>query len=98
MSSYAVRLTYSPAPDVAGTVPNGEDLEQLVTTARELRRATGSGRLYEDVQLVDDMVRFGICLDPAPEYGAANIARGLARAFSDDRTPGELVEVDCVSD
>lgn len=103
MSSYAVTLTYSPARDVAGPVPNGEDLEQLVTTARDLRSMTGSGRrLYEDVQLVDGpqdagkttMVRFSIRLDPAPEYGAANIARGLAsRAFSEAKTPGELREV-----
>lgn len=99
MSSGAVRLTYSFAPDVAGAVPSSEELEHLVTTARDLQRMTGSGRLYEDVQLIDGMVRFSIRLDPAPGYGAANIARGLAsRAFSDARTPGELREEDCVSD
>lgn len=43
MSAYAVTLTYSPAPGPDGAVASGEDLEQLVATARELRCMTGSG-------------------------------------------------------
>src|SRR5579875_1180302 len=100
MSSYAVTLTYSPARDVAGPVLNGEALEQVVTTARGLAvndrirekalRRRAAGRRRGALQHPPG---------PAPEYGTANITHGLAsRAFSGARTPGELREVNCVSD
>ncbi|RNI24799.1 hypothetical protein [Flexivirga caeni] len=88
MSPSVVTLTYAPAA--------GVDVEHLVAVAAAIRGIFDSGPLYEDVRIIGDTVRFTVRFARWPEYGAANLARGLVgRALSEAGVAGRLVEVAC---